>query len=100
MQEDNVYRRQTVPQLVPADQREIEDKERIAVIDEHPVIKEVIQRLKDDVTFYDTNAGVPDDVLLNPTEFMHTVAGNKKAVASIQREIQILEDLLATYVKS
>ncbi len=98
MQEDNIYRRQTVPQAVPLQQEEAADKERLQVLDEYPLIKAVIERLNADIAFYDSNQGIPDDVLLNPDEFMHTVAGNKKAVASIEREIRVLEELVTEHI--
>lgn len=41
--EDNVYRRQSVPQLVPTDQQKAEEAERIKVLNELPLIKEVIE---------------------------------------------------------
>lgn len=98
IQEDNIYRK-VVPSRVPEEQEEDENKEKMAVINQYGVIVEVIDRLKADVAFYETNDSVPDAVLLNPDEFMHTVAGNKKAVASIRREIQILEDLVEKYAR-
>lgn len=93
IQEDNIYRK-VVPSRAPQEQEEDENKEKMAVINQFSVIVEVIDRLKADIAFYESNDGISDEVLLNPEEFMHTVAGNKKAVASIRRELQILEDLV------
>lgn len=96
VEQDNIYRK-VVPSRVPEEQEIEENKEKIAVISQFTVIAEVVERLKEDIDFYLSNDGISDDVLLNPEEFMHTVAGNKKAAASIRREIQILEDLVEKY---
>lgn len=98
MQEDNFYRKVT-PEQRPVEQKAVEDKTSQEVKDQYSIICSAIERLKADVVFYDTNNGIPSEVLLNPTEFMHTVASNKKTVASINREISILEGLIDEYIK-
>lgn len=99
MQEDNVHRKSTDFFLAgePDEQREERQAEERVVLNSLPVIKEVIERLEADITFYSTNEGVSDDVLTNPAEFMHTVAGNKKAVASLKREVTILKSLVGEH---
>lgn len=98
IQEDNFYRK-SVPTRIPEEQVDEENQEKLAVINQYSIIVEVLERLKEDVGFYESVDAIPDEVTLNKDEFMHTVAGNKKAIASLRREIQILEDLVEKHAR-
>jgi len=99
MQEDNVYKRQTTVQHTPPEQEDEEQKLSVEVMNEFPLIKEAIDMLKEDEAFFLSYNSIPDSVTLDHVEFMHTVNGNKKAVASIKAAITHLEDLVQDYAK-
>lgn len=98
MQEDNLYRR-TFPQTIVPEQAEAADKERRDVLSELPILQAVIDRLQAAVDHLGSINAIGSDVLTSPDDFMHVVAANKLAKASLEAEIVGLTALIEDHAK-
>jgi len=99
MREDNFYRRQSVPQMIPKDQEDALERERQQVLDDHPVIQEVIESLRERIEFYKSIDAIPTEITVHPDEFMHVVAANKLTVSNLETEAVRLEELITQHLK-
>lgn len=84
----------------PKDQREAREAEENELFSALPLIKAMIGRLEERITFYGSVESVPDDVLVHPEEFMHVVAANKLVKQNLESEKDFLEDLVQEHVKT
>jgi len=92
MYNDNVYPltgqafRPGVKSIVEKNER---SKEQI--VEQLPLVKEVLAHLDKQIAFYDSVNSVPDEVLLKPEEFMHLIAANKLTVQNLRAEKGFIE---------
>ena len=93
--EDNLYPNDgTYINRRPAVQVEEQRKEKAKVVKEYPKIAEAIEELDEAIKHHTSIHAIGADVLANPDEFMHVVAGNKAAVAVLEGVKAKLEALL------
>lgn len=99
--ESNLYPRSTeyFTPKEPDEQKDERESENNAVLNELVIINRVIKHLSKSIDFYESINAISDDVLTNPDEHMHTVLGNKKAVAILKSQKDQLVALVEGYVK-
>lgn len=92
MYNDNVYPltgqafRPGVKSIVEKNKRSEEQ-----IIEQLPLLKEVLAHLDKQIAFYDSVNSVPDEVLLKPDEFMHLIAANKLTAKNLRAEKGYIE---------
>lgn len=76
----NAYRNS----FAEAKERKVESDEQI--LEQLPVLQDVITHIDKQITFYDSVNSIADDVLVHPEQFMHVVAANKLTADNLRQE--------------
>jgi len=71
---------------VPQEQKQAAEDERDEVLTQLPLIKKVLKRLDDKISFYESVNSIPDEVKTKPDEFMHLYAANKLTCDNLKQE--------------
>lgn len=93
---DNLYPRATEHYIVDETEELVEarEKEEKAVLDELPIIGEVITNLDEWIDFYKSTDAIPEEVVNDKEKFAFVAYGNKKAVEVLRTERNRLVDLV------
>jgi len=77
---------------IPTAQQEAKEKAREEVLQQIPLLKKVLKRLDQKITFYDSVNSVPDEVKTKPEEFMHIIAANTLARDALIQERSYIQN--------
>lgn len=107
-QEENLYRRRSVPQQIPDGQQEAVDKERQQVLEQYDKIREEIGLINSDADFLENSVlAISEEALAyrGPMSFIKAlfrwsplavdILANKKAAATLRSSAARMEALLA-----
>lgn len=97
--EDNLYPRSgAFLPTEPVVQVQARQTEETNVVHDYPILKGVLSRLDERITFYSSVDAYPDEVKTKPEEFMHLVAANKIICDSLRAEKTFIEGLVIAHV--
>lgn len=72
-----------------------QEQERQQLLRELKNINSVIERLKERVAFYRSNAAIPIEIATDPARAAHTMLGHKIAADALESELTNLTSLIA-----
>ncbi|RYF61366.1 MAG: hypothetical protein EOO27_02335 [Comamonadaceae bacterium] len=97
--EENVYTRSTSSfiQTEPVEQKEARIRESIEIDSQIGLIQEIHAHLTSRIQHYGSIDSITITIQSKPEEFMHVVAANQLAKATLQEELNALEAIIRDY---
>ena len=100
MEPDNLYPNDGTyfdPFKEPLDQTIERKKERAQTLEAMNVLKQHIERLDERIAFYEKNSSIPDEVRVNPQEFLIMSNSHMLTAKCLQSERDYLGGLIDSY---
>jgi hypothetical protein len=86
--------------LEPVEQIIERKKERAQTLEGATVLKDMINRMDERIAFYEKNSSIPDDVRLDPEQFLIMSNSYKLAAEALQNEKEWIVGLLDANAKN
>lgn len=81
----------------PVEQVVERKKERAKTLEYINTLQEIIDRLNERISFYESVKSIPDEVKLNPEELIRVLNANALTAENLTNEKVHLESLISTY---
>lgn len=81
----------------PKDQVLSRKKEKAQTLEGLTVIQDLLKRWSEKIAYYESIRAIPEEVKLNETQFMHTVAGHAVVLEILETEKEYIEELISNY---
>lgn len=99
MQEDNAYPNDSTFFWAsePEEQKIARKKETAQTLEAISVLQELVDRLNERITFYNSNTTIPDDVRTDPTKFLILHNCYTLVAKTLFSEKEYIEDLISSH---